>query len=51
MKARYDVVAFDLYGTLLDVSGLAARIEKIVGEGAEGLLPFWERWAVAWIRL
>ncbi len=36
-----DLVAFDLYGTLLDISGLAARMRPIVGEGAAELLSRW----------
>jgi 2-haloacid dehalogenase len=38
---RFDLVAFDLYGTLLDISGLAARMRPIVGDGAPGLLRRW----------
>jgi 2-haloacid dehalogenase len=38
---RFDLVAFDLYGTLLDVSGLASRIEAAAGSEAAALLPSW----------
>jgi 2-haloacid dehalogenase len=41
--ARFDLVAFDLYGTLLDVSGLGARIEEVAGCEAASLLPRWRR--------
>ena len=40
---RFDVVAFDLYGTLLDVSGLAKRLEPFVGSDAAGLLARWRK--------
>lgn len=40
---RYDVVAFDLYGTLLDVSGLAAKMLPLVGTGAANLLARWRK--------
>ena len=39
----FDLVAFDLYGTLLDISGLARRMRPVVGEGAEGLLGRWRK--------
>jgi 2-haloacid dehalogenase len=42
-RGGFDVVAFDLYGTLLDVSGLAARMRPVVGEGAAELLGRWRR--------
>lgn len=38
---RFDLVAFDLYGTLLDISGLAARMRPIAGDGAAVLLGRW----------
>ena len=38
-----ELVAFDLYGTLLDISGLAARMRPIVGPGAEDLLARWRK--------
>src|SRR5262249_11246802 len=38
---RYDLVAFDLYGTLLDISGLASRMQPLVGAGAGHLLARW----------
>lgn len=40
---RYGLVAFDLYGTLTDVSGLAARLVPFCGEGAPGLLAKWRK--------
>ncbi|HKF45180.1 MAG TPA: haloacid dehalogenase type II [Thermoanaerobaculia bacterium] len=40
---RYDVVAFDLYGTLLDISGLAARMQPLVGSGSAALLARWRK--------
>jgi 2-haloalkanoic acid dehalogenase type II len=36
-------VAFDLYGTLLDVSGLAPRLERILGKPAGELLARWRK--------
>jgi 2-haloacid dehalogenase len=39
----YDLVAFDLYGTLLDIGGLAERMRPIVGDGAPELLARWRR--------
>jgi 2-haloacid dehalogenase len=41
--ARFDLVAFDLYGTLLDVSSLGARIEEVAGPEAASLLPRWRQ--------
>ena len=38
-----ELVAFDLYGTLLDVSGLAAGMRPIVGDGAPALLARWRQ--------
>jgi 2-haloalkanoic acid dehalogenase type II len=48
MEPRYQAVAFDLYGTLLDVSGLVARIETAAAGqqlpgGSAGLLASWRR--------
>jgi 2-haloalkanoic acid dehalogenase type II len=40
---RFDVVAFDLYGTLLDVSGLAKRLEAFAGADAARLLANWRK--------
>ena len=37
----FDLVAFDLYGTLLDISGLAARMRPITGERSTDLLARW----------
>jgi 2-haloalkanoic acid dehalogenase type II len=36
-------VAFDLYGTLLDVGGLAGRLQAIIGEPAAELLARWRK--------
>lgn len=38
---KFDLAAFDLYGTLLDIGGLAARMESMVGRDAAGLLARW----------
>jgi len=38
-----DFVAFDLYGTLLDVSGLAEGMRRVAGEWAGELLPGWRK--------
>jgi 2-haloacid dehalogenase len=40
---RFDLVAFDLYGTLLDISGLAARMRPEAGDGAVALLGRWRK--------
>jgi 2-haloalkanoic acid dehalogenase type II len=40
---RYELVAFDLYGTILDVSGLAKRLEPFAGPGAADLLAKWRK--------
>lgn len=40
---RFDLVAFDLYGTLLDVSVLGLLIQNIVGREAASLLPRWRK--------
>src|SRR5262249_18995498 len=40
---RFHVVAFDLYATLLDVSGLAARLTTLLGSDAAGLLASWRK--------
>jgi 2-haloacid dehalogenase len=37
----FDLVAFDLYGTLLDISGLAERMRPIAGERSTDLLARW----------
>ncbi len=39
----FQFVAFDLYGTLLDIGGLAARMEPLVGEAATELLARWRK--------
>jgi 2-haloalkanoic acid dehalogenase type II len=36
-------VVFDLYGTLLDVGGLAARLKPMVGDSAPQLLAIWRK--------
>jgi 2-haloacid dehalogenase len=38
---RYELVAFDLYGTLLDISGLAGRLSGLLGRDAGALLAAW----------
>jgi 2-haloacid dehalogenase len=40
---KYALVAFDLYGTLTDVSGLAARLVPFAGETAKTLLAAWRK--------
>src|SRR4051794_9539917 len=40
---RFDVVAFDLYGTLLDVRGLAGVLEKHLGPSAGEILTRWRK--------
>ena len=40
MDLRYQVVAFDLYGTLLDVSGLAARMDAAAADSPSGGATF-----------
>jgi 2-haloalkanoic acid dehalogenase type II len=42
MERVYDLVAFDLYGTLLDISGLSARIGALAPE-PEALLAAWRK--------
>jgi 2-haloacid dehalogenase len=39
----FHLVAFDLYGTLLNIGGLAARMEPLVGETAPDLLARWRK--------
>jgi 2-haloacid dehalogenase len=39
----FQLVAFDLYGTLLDIGGLAARMEPLVGQTAPDLLARWRK--------
>jgi len=38
-----ELVAFDLYGTLLDISGLASRMRPIAGPRSEDLLGRWRK--------
>src|ERR1700737_1019039 len=40
---RWNLVAFDLYGTLLDVNGLAERLVPFAGAGAAELLARWRK--------
>src|SRR5437764_3434872 len=40
---RIERVAFDLYGTLLEVSGLAAQLSVFVGDSAPALLALWRK--------
>lgn len=40
---RWSLVAFDLYGTLLDVSGLAGKLTQFVGARAPELLAAWRK--------
>ena len=40
---KIERVAFDLYGTLLDVSGLAERLRAFAGESAPELLVRWRK--------
>jgi 2-haloacid dehalogenase len=41
LATAFDLVAFDLYGTLLDISGLAGRMRPLVGDGSAELLARW----------
>ena len=43
MGAVFELVAFDLYGTLLDISGLAERMRPLAGDDAKELLARWRR--------
>ena len=43
MTARFAVVAFDLYGTLLDVSGLAPLVGRLAGGDGVELLAAWRK--------
>jgi 2-haloacid dehalogenase len=40
-RAPFDLVAFDLYGTLLDISDLAARMRPVAGDRSADLLGSW----------
>src|SRR6266853_2514673 len=40
---RIERVAFDLYGTLLDVGGLAERLRAFAGDSAPQLLVAWRK--------
>jgi 2-haloacid dehalogenase len=40
---RWERVAFDLYGTLLDVDGLAAQLEPLAGAQAAEILAKWRK--------
>jgi 2-haloacid dehalogenase len=41
--ATFNLLAFDLYGTLLDISGLVAEMRPVVGERAVNLLGRWRK--------
>jgi len=41
MALSYQLVAFDLYGTLLDISGLAGKLSELLGRDATALLAAW----------
>src|ERR1700752_247819 len=41
--AAFDLVAFDLYGTLLDISGLVAEMRPLIGKRAVNLLARWRK--------
>ncbi len=41
MAPGYRLAVFDLYGTLLDVSGLAARLSEMIGNDATAMLAAW----------
>jgi len=41
MALGYRLAVFDLYGTLLDVSGLAAKLSGLLGKDATSLLAAW----------
>lgn len=43
MPPAFDLVAFDLYGTLLDISGLADRMRPFAGERSPELLARWRK--------
>jgi 2-haloacid dehalogenase len=42
MDKRFDLVAFDLYGTLLDIAGLERRVAALASD-AGTLLPAWRK--------
>ena len=41
--ARYSLVAFDLYGTVIDLTGLPSRLSGLLGGEAVSLLADWRR--------
>lgn len=41
VSKRYSFVAFDLYGTLLDIAGLAPRLSQLLGRDSTALLAAW----------
>ncbi|HEX2690436.1 MAG TPA: haloacid dehalogenase type II [Kofleriaceae bacterium] len=41
MAHTYRLVVFDLYGTLLDISGMAATLSELLGRDATALLAAW----------
>src|SRR5215831_10684441 len=40
---RFHVIAFDLYGTLLDLGALGDRLSAILGSDGTGLLASWRK--------
>jgi len=40
---QWDLIAFDLYGTLLDVGGLASQLEPFAGADAAPILARWRK--------
>ncbi|HEX9579448.1 MAG TPA: haloacid dehalogenase type II [Myxococcales bacterium] len=40
---RFDAIAFDLYGTLLDISALEGALAKVLGAPAAALLAAWRK--------
>jgi len=45
---RYDLVAFDLYGTLLAIEKLEDSLQRILGAPAGALLADWRKAQIAW---
>jgi len=41
MPPSYQLVVFDLYGTLLDISGMAAKMSTLIGKNASPMLSAW----------
>lgn len=40
---KFDLVAFDLYGTVLDISGLTERMQPFLGEKSSEVLGAWRK--------